>query len=56
MNRKIFWPEFVFGQPVNLYIIHSLTYVEYIQIYKKGKKVYSTVVKDNPLYKLRAEG
>ncbi len=55
MSRNIFWSEFTFG-PVNLYVMPSLTYVEYIERYQKGKKVYSTIVKDNPLYKLRSEG
>lgn len=55
MSRKIFWPILNLP-PLNLWSMPSLTYIEYRESFHKGKKVYSTVIKDNPLYKLRARG
>jgi hypothetical protein len=50
----LYWPEFTIPS-INLWVMPSLTYIDYTEKHIKGKKVYSMVVKDNPLYKLRSE-
>ena len=49
----LYWPEFTIPS-INLWVMPSLTYIAYTEKIIKGKKVYSMVVRDNPIYTLRS--
>lgn len=51
---KLHWPLLTFP-PINLWSLPQLTYIEYKELQKGSKVIYSCRIVDNPLYKLRSE-
>lgn len=52
-RMRLSWPDLTFP-PINLWSMPCLTYIEFRETREGSKVRYTTIVKDNPLYKMRS--